>query len=282
MIAQKLENNRPKKIYGVKSGGGNSVKDVDLTKRIVTGIFNTYYWLDSYNEMLVPGVAKKTINDSGPLSNAVAKIKHQADHKLDTNHVVGKLQVLKEMVIDGKNVMYFESKIPNTDKGNDHLMNYQDGIYDNHSIGYRELSYNYCAKESVNTEHVSNWNKYYDFVINKEQADKYGWFYTINEIQLFEGSVVMFGANSLTPYLGSKSKKKESVQFEHLQRIQRISNMLKNGKLTDEGFKTLQMELYQYEQILTETEFLEPTAKTTHIEPVQVIPESNFNRRLIY
>ena len=39
----------------------NQVKNVDLSKRIVQGIFNTLYYIDSDMEMLVSGVANKSL-----------------------------------------------------------------------------------------------------------------------------------------------------------------------------------------------------------------------------
>jgi len=249
--------------YGVKGSGANSVKDVDITKRKVTGILSTYFWIDSDYDMLITGAAKKTIADNGPGSNAIAKIKHQADHKLDTEHIVGKFTVLKEKVIGNKTVIYFESDIPNTTKGNDHLINYQSGLYDQHSIGFLYKNYVVAAKESENENYRENWNKYYPLALNPEVADEYGYFWVIKEIRLYEGSVVMFGANSLTQYLGAKSKDKISVQNDLIERTERIEKMLRNGKLSDEGFKTLQIELLQQKQILSEIDFSIKSDKCT-------------------
>lgn len=264
--------------YGVKSAGLNSVKDVDFSKRTVTGVLNTYYWIDSDIDMLVPGVAKRTINNSGPNSSAIAKIKHQADHKLDTEHIVGRFTVLEEKQIEYKDVLYFESEIPNTSRGNDHLMNYQNGIYDQHSIGFRYVAYEKADINSANQAIRENWTKYYPLALNKEVADQEGYFWIIKEIQLYEGSVVMFGANELTPYLGSKSKDKESIRLDLMSRIDNITNVLKNGRMTDEGFKTLQLQLLQQKQIISELELGKETAKKGTLEdsPIATPPKSNF------
>ena len=273
--------------YGVKSAGLNSVKDVDFSKRTVTGILNTYFWIDSDIDMLVPGVAKRTINNSGPNSNAIAKIKHQADHKLDTEHIVGRFTVLDERLLDDKYVLYFESEIPNTTKGNDHLMNYQNQIYDQHSIGFRYVMYEKAEPTSANSEIRENWNKYYPLAINKEVADENGFFWIIKEIQLYEGSVVMFGANELTPYLGSKSKNKESIKLDLMNRIDNINSVLKNGRMSDEGFKTLQWQLLQQKQIISELELgTEPAKKDTPAKDSSIATPSvsnfwiNFNNNL--
>lgn len=272
------DNSKKNIYYGIKNAGDNSVKDIDFNKRTVTGILNTYFWIDSDIDMLVPGAAKRTINNSGPDSNAIAKIKHQADHKLDTDHAVGKIKVLDERVINGNTVLYFESEIPPTDKGNDHLMNYQSLIYDQHSIGFRYVNYEKAEPNSPNEAIRGNWDKYYPLALNPEVADREGFFWVVKEIQLYEGSVVMFGANSLTQYLGSKSKDKESIKLDLVNRIDNMTNVLKNGKLTDEGFKTLQLQLLQQKQIISDLEFgIEaPKKGTPQDSSVVTPPKSNF------
>ena len=69
--------------FGVKTVEGiTSIKMVDAEKRTVEFVANTYFFIDSDQDMLVSGCASKSINDRGPRSNAVAKIKHQSDHLL--------------------------------------------------------------------------------------------------------------------------------------------------------------------------------------------------------
>ena len=120
--------------YSVKSADAN-ILDVSTSSRIVTGFFNSYNFFDSDKDVLIMGSAKKSIEERGVNSTAVAKIKHALNHDLTT--LVGKLQVLEETTKNGITGIYFESKIANTTLGNDTLINYKEGIYDNHSIGFK-------------------------------------------------------------------------------------------------------------------------------------------------
>src|SRR5690606_24479112 len=98
--------------------------------------------------------------------------------------------------------IYFETKMLNTSDGNDTLIKYQEGVYDNHSIGFRYLDIRYIEQDS------DQWKVNIDKLINPEDAENRGYMFLVKEIELFEGSTVAFGANRLTPYLGSKSENK--------------------------------------------------------------------------
>jgi hypothetical protein len=50
--------------------------------------------------MLVTGCAIKSINDRGVNSNAVAKIKHQSDHILDTKNTVGRITETLKILLE--------------------------------------------------------------------------------------------------------------------------------------------------------------------------------------
>jgi len=106
--------------YSVKYADANII-DVSTSSRIVTGFFNSYNFFDSDKDVLIMGAAKKSIEERGVNSTAVAKIKHALNHDLTT--LVGKLQVLEETTKNGITGIYFESKIANTTLGNDTLFN---------------------------------------------------------------------------------------------------------------------------------------------------------------
>jgi HK97 family phage prohead protease len=210
--------------YSVKSADAN-ILDVSTSSRIVTGFFNSYNFFDSDKDVLIMGAAKKSIEERGVNSNAVAKIKHALNHDLTT--LVGKLQVLEETTKNGITGIYFESKIANTTLGNDTLINYKEGIYDNHSIGY---------------------------------------LYLVKEINLFEGSTVAFGANSLTPFLGVKSGNKESITLALDSKLNQLMHTVKNGSQSDDMMHTLELQIKQIKQVLKEIEVAEVFNKSTLAE----------------
>jgi hypothetical protein len=242
--------------YSVKSADANII-DVSTSSRIVTGFFNSYNFFDSDNDVLIMGAAKKSIDERGVNSTAVAKIKHALNHDLTT--LVGKLQVLEETTKNGITGIYFESKIANTTLGNDTLINYKEGIYDNHSIGfkYNQLSLIESEKNPV------AWNEVVSKLLNPEDAEMMGYLYLVKEINLFEGSTVAFGANSLTPFLGVKSGSKESMTLALVSKLNQLEYTVKNGMQSDEMLSTFELQIKQFKQILKEIEVAETFDKST-------------------
>jgi len=250
--------------YGVKSSGKIiSIKADDVDNRTIKAIGNTYFLIDSDMDMLVPGCAIRSIDHRGPNSNAVAKIKHQSDHKLDTSNVVGRIDVLDEREVDGMFGLYFESFIPDTIKGEDDLKNYKAGMYDNHSIGFRYKDLQLAVFSGSEAERKL-WNEWIGKAINPEVAEAQGFFWVVKEIELFEISVVSYGANKLTPYLGSKSKEDtERVKDDIFTRLDSLEEQLKSSTSKDVR-KQIHTDFLQMRQIISDLELDQSSKKPTH------------------
>ena len=278
MLKNKLSNH-----YNVKSVSNLSIK-VDEDERIVKGVANTYFFIDEDLDMLVTGCSLKSIKDRGVDSKAVAKIKHQSDHSLKTTEVVGKFTVLDERILDRKTVLYFESKIPNTSKGNDHLANYKEGIYDNHSIGFRYRDIRFAKRDSEVAKERNAWNEFYPLALNPKKADECGYFFVVKEIELFEISVVSFGSNSLTPNLTGKGQDFiKNIKAEIFERLESLNEQLKVNAEVEE-LKTIDLEILQLKQIIEDLELKEPLKiDTQEDEPLKIdtpIKESKTNNLL--
>ena len=167
---------------------GLELKDLDMTKRVVSGYFSSFGNKDSDGDIIVKGAFKKSIAENK------SRIAHLWQHDIWTP--IGKLQELRE---DGKG-LYFESKLSESTKGNDALILYQEGIIKEHSIGFRIMQDEY--QESDNTNYIK-------------------------EVYLYEGSTVTFGANPNTPVTGIKSETKEdlSARLDNLQRFFKSGNV---------------------------------------------------------
>lgn len=255
--------------FGVKMAECDLVqKEIDTEKRTIKAVANTYFFIDSDLDMLIPGCATKSIADRGPKSNAVAKIKHQADHILNTKNVVGRIDVLDEREIATEKGtffgLYFESFIPETRKGNDDLGNYQEGLYDNHSIGFFFRSLQKAVKNSVDQNERDAWDEFLPKAINPEKAEEFGFFWVIKEIELFEISVVSYGANELTPTLGAKSKEdNEKLKIEIIERIDELNGQLKSKAEGKEEMKLIDINTLQLKQIITDLKLEQPSKKST-------------------
>ncbi len=246
--------------FKVKSYELATVDDVDMTKRTVTGVSNMFYYFDHDFDVLALGSTKKTINENGPNSSIPGKIKHALFHDLTKIPFKNTLLEEREVFKKGYQGQYFESKALNTTDGNDSLIKYQEGVYDQHSIGFQYLDIEYIEDGST------NWKKYIDKLINPEDAEKVGFMFWVKEIKQYEFSTVAFGANQLTPYLGVKSDNKEVRMLKLQEKIDRAVKLLKNGRLSDDGFAFLELELLQLKQLLTETLEEEPSLKDTLIK----------------
>lgn len=244
--------------YKVRGGFETITKDVDFSKRIVKSIPNTYLWFDHDQDVLLPGCCKKTIAERGPDSTSGAKIKNVKDHII--NRRIGKPMVMDERTIDGKQVIYAESKMLETTDGNDTLIEYQEGVIDQHSIGHRYVDI------SIVTADDEDWSKYLAMLINPEDAEEYGYMFPCKEIELFEWSPVSFGSNQLTPYLGVKSGNPDAILLKLYDRLDLLYSQMRNGKQSDDRMRDYELEIRQIKQVTAELFSTEPSIKDTLID----------------
>ena len=175
------------------------ISDVDVKKGIVTGYFSSFDNMDSDGDVIRKGAFTKTIQEN------FQRVRHLLDH--DATKAVGKILSLNE---DNKG-LYYESKAGRHTLGRDFLLMVEDGLINEHSIG---------------------------FVTIKQK--KMGHYNEISEVKLYEGSSLQgWGANEMTPITGMKSY--ESVS----QMMDNILKAIKNGKYTDETFLKLELQLLQ-------------------------------------
>jgi len=259
MIEQKL--NKPYVTSCIPSEC--KVLDVDTTGRRVVGIANTMNYFDYDQDIIMPGAFQKSLKERGVNSQAVGKIKHAMFH--DMTQLPFKPEVIDEREIDGKHVLYFESRAAKTQDGDDALEKYKEGIYDNHSIGFNYVSGKIKMIEKGSAEFTSLTSS----VINGSEMAKSDYAFVITEVKLWEYSTVAFGANPLTAFLGVKHKSHTEVQTMYKQKIQQINKMLSHGSITDEGMKELEITVKQLEAILNEIAEM-PERKADVIIPPEV------------
>lgn len=188
------------KPYQITSTTDLAVKDVDTSKRTVTGYFAAFGNIDSHNDIIVEGAFAKTLAERGP-SSAHPRIKHLWQH--DAWSLIGAPSVLKE----DSHGLYFETTIAKTRLGDDVLTLYQEGVITEHSIGYHVID------SSV------------------EQLDS-GPVQRLKEIRLFEGSAVTWGSNPNTPVTGIKSIFGDDDAIER--KILSLRKVLESSNISDE------------------------------------------------
>lgn len=157
---------------------------IDAEGRRVMGYFAAFGNKDSDGDIIMPGAFAKSIAERGPQSNK-NRILFLRDH--DSSKVLGRLDVLRE---DDKG-LYFEAVMAKTPLGDEALELYKMGALTEHSIGYQIIKSRY---DQANTANI------------------------LEEIKLWEGSVVPWGANEMTPLVGIKG-----IAPDYLNRLEQLA-----------------------------------------------------------
>ena len=250
--------------YKVKGERQNAIKAVNSDERTVYFMANTFYYVDSDGDITIPGCFQKSIQDRGPQSKAHAKIKHFLHH--DPHKIVGRVDVLRESNEEGFYGLYCESYLPETTDGEDTLCKYDEKLYDNHSIGFRYEDLEYVEKDS------DGWNTYYPLLLNPEEADNLGYFWVIKQARLFEVSTVSFGANELTPVLGSKANGEPNPYYVQEQ-VDKLVELMTKGNLNQEEKEAAKIKADQIKQLISEQTSVKPGLKGTEKPPLPPTPK---------
>ena len=243
--------------YAVKGNRGVSQKaEVDESQRTVDLIANTYYYFDSFGDVLISGCCLKSIKDRGPKSNLPGKIKHLSNHNLSKG--IARIEMIEEAKINGNDVLHGNSWMSETADGEDTLIKYKEGLIDQHSIGFRYINLQWLEAEADEFDDMLK------NLINPEDAIDAGFMWIVKEIELFEySSLDGFGANRLTPFLGVKSENK-TVQYNNLiTKLDALHVAMRSGGEKE----TLALQEKQIKQMIYELYNPEPSLKDTLNEP---------------
>lgn len=223
--------------YTIKSFD-NSIKDISLGKREVAMYLSKFDVIDSDNDMIVKGAFEKSIRERGPGSDSNRNIAFLRYH--DWQHQIGKFLTLEE----DNNGLFAVAKLSTSTKGEDALRDYEEGIIKEHSIGFQYMT---------------------DSVKWIEENGK--GYYRIDEVKLFEGSAVTFGANEFTEVLTvGKSEDKQNALEKLTKEIDVVTKALINGRGTDERLYNLEMKLKYLNSRLVDlatVNFATPKAEAT-------------------
>ena len=212
--------------YKIKSQS-LEVKDVDTSSRKVSFYLSHFGNVDSDNDLLVKGCFKKSLQERGVDSSSNRKIAYLRYHNWEMP--IGKFVELQEDDFG----LYAVGELGNSTLGNDALLDYQDGIIREHSIGFRYIQDKIKWIEDLSIESKG--------------------YYMVSEVALWEGSAVTFGANEMTPVLEvAKSEDKDDFFKKINDEINTICKSLVNGKGTDERLYSLEMRMKYLTSQLTE------------------------------
>ena len=174
--------------------------NIDLTKREVKMVWSAFGNKDDDQDIIIKGAFAKSINERGPASTTHRKIAYLKYHNY--NLPVGPVKQIWE---DQKYLIAIANIDP-TPEGDTTVTQYQSGTLNQHSIGYRYI-----------------WDK----VEYSEEDDAF----IVKEIDLWEGSVVVAGANENTPLLEMRGMNMEQQVAQAMDDLER---MLKNVELSNQ------------------------------------------------
>jgi len=202
-----------KKASNKSEGESNEPKNMDSIKVVV--IINTTNFLDSHNDLHLPGIWNKSL-----LNNKM--IMHLQEHNMKFDKIIADGDQLKAYTkrfkwselgysYEGETeALVFESEILR--KRNEYMFDqYANGWVRNHSVGMYYVKMDFAINDEEYPNEYEAWKKYYPQIANPETADERGYFWYVLEAKCVEGSSVPIGSNTATPTLETGTGKCEVV-----------------------------------------------------------------------
>jgi HK97 family phage prohead protease len=200
-------------MYQIKSFEGKA-QDVDLKQGIITSYWSTFDVIDSDNDIIERTAFNKTISERGPKGSNRIMFLWQHNPTMP----LGKPM---ELYTDSKGLIGV-TKIVDTSYGADALKLYESGVINEHSIGFNVI------KESYDEQRKAN---------------------RIQEVKLWEGSAVTWGANEFTPVISGKSEltdRSKAVEY-----YDTLCKAFYSGTFTDDTFHILEAQKKHIETLLS-------------------------------
>lgn len=189
---------------GISTSVEGVITDIDRDSGTIKGYFSVFGNKDSDEDVIMPGAFTKTLQENG------SRIRHVWQHNISQ-------PLARPKLFQDSKGLAFESVISKTNLGKDVILLYEDGVIDEHSIGYR----------IVKAQRVSDYNE-------------------LRELRLWEGSSVTLGANELA--LGGPSKSLTEEQL--IKRMDQTYKALRNGRYeSEEIFELLDVYHQQLKQL---------------------------------
>ena len=231
-----------------------SVKDLDMGKRLVSFYLSKFDSIDSDNDLIARGAFTKSIQERGVNSESNRKIAYLRYH--DWHMPIGKFVELKE---DSEG-LYAVGQLSRSDDGKNAMIDYEEGIIREHSIGFKYM------KDKV------RWIE--------DSSMELGGYYLVSEVQLYEGSAVTFGANEYTNVVEvAKSEGKENVIKKISDDIDAVTKSLIKGVGTDDRLYNLEMKLKFLNSRLIELAKINPHTKQLIVDkPTNDVVEFDWNK----
>jgi len=207
----------------------SSIDVTDINEIEVKAAINTTNILDSHGDVHIKGLWNKSLKEN-------KMIMHIQEHQLKFDKIIADGKDLKTSVktmsfkelgykMDGDTQVLFFDSIVKRNRNLYMFKQYADGNVQNHSVSMRYVKMELAVNNEDYKEEFAVWQKYYDTIANKSDAEALGYFWAIKEAKIIEGSAVPIGSNKITPTLevNEAAKTGTSKTIEPPEGTQKIS-----------------------------------------------------------
>ena len=224
------------------------IKDIDSNSREVAIYLSKFGNVDSDNDVIQKGAFKKSIHERGPNAPSNRKIAFLRHHNWEMP-----IGVFTKLMEDD-NGLYAVAKLGTSTNGEDAWRDYQDGIIREHSIGFQRIS--------DKTKFV------------KDTSNALGGFTLLQEVKLWEGSAVTFGANDGTPLVSIMKGENKKDYIDTISEDLHVTiKALANGKGSDDRLYELEMKANYLSTQLQLLAQLEPLEHSIELDEPKILNE---------
>ena len=172
----------------------------------VKAVINTIGVLDSHGDVHMAGIWNKTVQENK--APYLLQEHKMAFDSIISDNVKPSVEVIswKELgvnAIGSTEVLMFNAEV-SKDRNEFMFNQYKNGWVRNHSVGMQYVKIAFAVNDPEMEEEYKEWQATIDKIINKEVAEQNGYYFTVYEAKMVEGSAVPVGSNSVTPTLETK------------------------------------------------------------------------------
>jgi len=208
-----VQNKIDKDVIVGKADGIDEVSEIK-----VRAIINTTNLVDSHKDLHIPNIWKKSLDEN-------KRIKYLQEHEMKFDKIIADGDDLdvstqtyqwKDLGYDMEGetqALVFDATVKE-DRNPFMFKQFKNNVVDNNSVGMVYQKIQLAINDKDYEEEYKVWEKYYDNVANKEVPDSDGYFFSVTEAKVIEGSAVPNGSNYITPVLEQAKQETEPTENE--------------------------------------------------------------------
>jgi len=196
---------------------------VDLLKQEsikVRVVINTTNIMDSHRDVHMKGTFKQSVKQN-------KSFLHLQEHESKFGAIISDDAKASLKTYDWVDLGYdfkgqtealvFDSEV-RADRNKFMFEQYAKGFVKNHSVGMQYINIDFAVNDDRYPTEKATWDKWISEVVNKDEAERVGYFWAVTEAKVIEGSAVVRGSNYATPTLSTKAENEteplENTQIE--------------------------------------------------------------------